>query len=77
MCRLLRLPAGAVLRPALILYALTRQWPASQWAKNALLPTKYRARIEALNTEPKKAAGPDATAAIPLRCPIFTKKLSS
>ena len=49
---LLRLPSAPWLRPALALYRGTKQLAISQWAKNAMLPTEYQARILALNHEP-------------------------
>ncbi|GAA3961858.1 oxygenase MpaB family protein [Hymenobacter antarcticus] len=68
--QLLRLPSGAFLQPALAFYGLTKHWPASQWAKNALLPTDYQARIQALDGAPVEEAEPSGAAVIPLRCPI-------
>lgn len=49
---LLGLPAGVPVRPALAAYRATRHLALSQWAKNALLPTAYRAQIQALDTAP-------------------------
>jgi uncharacterized protein (DUF2236 family) len=49
---LLHLPAGATLRPAVTFYRWLKSWPPSQWAKNALLPHEYRARISALDMPP-------------------------
>ena len=67
---LLRLPSGGFLRPALAFYSHTKQLPVSQWAKNALLPADYLARIRALDTAPVEPAEPSGTVAIPLRCPL-------
>lgn len=65
---LLHLGSGAGLRPALALYQRTRQLAVSQWAKSALLPAAYRARIHALDGVPAayaEAPAPPANA----RCP--------
>ena len=66
----LRLPSGAYLRPALAIYGRTKQWPASQWLKNALLPVEYQARIKALDAQPVEHYEPESTPAVQLRCPI-------
>ncbi len=49
---LLALPSGDYVRPALALYRATKHLQVSQWAKNALLPADYRARIRALDEVP-------------------------
>ena len=49
---LLLLPTGALIRPALALYRATKHLSLSQWAKNAMLPTEYQARIQALDDVP-------------------------
>jgi hypothetical protein len=49
---LLGLSNGTWLQPALSLYRGTKQFAPSQWAKNAMLPAEYQARIQALNNEP-------------------------
>ena len=67
---LLGLPSGAWLRPALAFYGQTKHWPASQWARNALLPAAYLARIKALDAAPAAYAEPGEAAAIPMRCPV-------
>ena len=66
----LQLPSGAFLQPALDFYGRTKQWPASQWLKNALLPAEYQARINALDTQPMEYSEPDAATAVQLRCPM-------
>ncbi|MDO7845812.1 oxygenase MpaB family protein [Hymenobacter sp. M29] len=67
--KLLALPPGALIQPAVAFYRRTKQWPASQWAKNAMLPAQYQARIHALDAVP---AGKPAVAAQPslMRCPM-------
>ncbi|UOQ95960.1 DUF2236 domain-containing protein [Hymenobacter sp. 5317J-9] len=54
----LALPDGQWLQPALGLYRATRQLSLSQWAKSAMLPAAYRARILALDAQPAEAAVP-------------------
>ncbi len=49
---MLHLGRGAGLRPALALYRGTRHLALSQWAKSAMLPAEYRARIRALDGAP-------------------------
>lgn len=49
---MLHLSRGAGLRPALALYRRTRHLAPSQWAKSAMLPAEYRARIRALDGAP-------------------------
>ena len=51
----LQLPAGAAVRPAVAAYRATRHLALSQWAKSAMLPTAYRARIQALDAAPPAA----------------------
>ena len=70
----LQLPSGAFLQPALDFYGRTKQWPASQWLKNALLPTEYQTRIKALDAQPMEHSEPDATTAVQLRCPMRQHK---
>lgn len=50
--QLLKLGSGAWLRPALTAYQSTKQLALSQWAKNAMLPREYQARIKALDNAP-------------------------
>jgi hypothetical protein len=71
--QLLRLPDGAILRPAVALYCWSKHLALSQWLKNAMLPTDYAARIRALDMVP----GPAAAAPQPARkCP-FTGKTAA
>jgi hypothetical protein len=51
----LGLPSGAMVRPAVTAYRATRRLAFSQWAKSAMLPAEYRARIQALDLEPAAA----------------------
>ncbi|GAB2870750.1 oxygenase MpaB family protein [Hymenobacter ruber] len=68
--RLLQLPVGVFISPAVIFYRLTRHWQVSQSAKTAMLPTEYRARIQALDLAPSMPAEP-AMAFVPARrCPM-------
>ena len=60
----LGLPDGAAVRPAVAAYRATRHLALSQWAKNALLPAAYRARIQALD------AAPEVATTLPPRCPM-------
>ncbi|WP_210515403.1 oxygenase MpaB family protein [Hymenobacter terricola] len=53
---LLALPGGGYLRPAIALYRATKHLAVSQWAKNALLPAEYQARIRALDGVPAALA---------------------
>ena len=46
---LLALPGGAGVRPAVAVYRASRHLAISQWAKSAMLPAGYRARIQALD----------------------------
>ncbi|MBF9220407.1 oxygenase MpaB family protein [Hymenobacter ruricola] len=50
--QLLGLPGGGWVRPALALYRHTKHLALSQWAKNAMLPAEYQARIQALDRAP-------------------------
>jgi hypothetical protein len=72
---LLGLPGGAAVRPAVAVYRATRHLALSQWAKSAMLPAEYRARIQALDLVPPVATTfvSDALApAVPelRRCPM-------
>jgi hypothetical protein len=49
---LLHLGSRSWLRPVLPLYRQTQHLRMSQWAKAALLPTEYKAQIQALDREP-------------------------
>jgi hypothetical protein len=62
---LLNLSSGAWLAPALGLYRATKHLAVSQWAKTALLPRDYRARILALDAAPIEAATPLPRASCP------------
>ena len=64
--QLLGLAGGAAVRPAVALYCATRQFALSQWAKSAMLPADYRARIRALDAAPADAAAPVRAG----RCPM-------
>ncbi len=68
--KLLALPGGAAVRPAVAAYRATRHLALSQWAKSAMLPAEYRARIRALDGEPVAHQTPAAGAPLPLRCPV-------
>ena len=67
---LLHLPAGIWIRPALASYRSTKQFAVSQWAKNAMLPAEYQARIRALDAAPVDYPAPATAPPLPLRCPI-------
>ncbi|GAB3584068.1 oxygenase MpaB family protein [Hymenobacter daeguensis] len=71
----LHLPDGAWISPAVALYCLTKRWPASQWAKNAMLPAEYQARIQALDAAPMEPAPPSGGAAVPRGCPFHKAPL--
>ena len=64
----LNLAGGAAVRPAVAAYRATRHLAASQWAKSALLPAEYRARIQALDTAPELPETEVPT--LPQRCPM-------
>ncbi|MBO2011129.1 oxygenase MpaB family protein [Hymenobacter negativus] len=68
----LHLPDGSWINPAVKFYRLTKRWPASQWAKNAMLPSEYQARIHALDAAPVELAPPRDAAAVaaPRGCPF-------
>jgi hypothetical protein len=66
---LLGLPPGGLISPAVAAYRLTKQWPLSQWAKNAMLPAEYQGRIQALNAPPLHAPA-GAAQPLPKRCPM-------
>jgi len=66
----LGLPNGAWINPAVKFYQLTKRWPASQWAKNAMLPAEYQARILALDAAPVGLASPSVAVAAPRGCPF-------
>ncbi|MBH8557033.1 oxygenase MpaB family protein [Hymenobacter negativus] len=68
--QLLQLPVGAFISPAVFFYRLTRHWQASQSAKNAMLPTEYRARIQALDLAPSGPAEPAKAFAPARQCPM-------
>ena len=64
----LGLPGGAAVRPAVAAYRATRHLAISQWAKSAMLPAAYRARIQALDVAPAAAETPSPVAV--RRCPM-------
>lgn len=66
---LLGLPGGAAVRPAVAVYRASRHLAISQWAKSAMLPAEYRARIQALDSAPAAPDGP-VSAAARRRCPM-------
>lgn len=66
---LLQLPSGTGLRLAVVAYSLTKRWPPSQWAKNALLPADYRSHIQALDVAPQPMAARSARS-----CPFTGKR---
>ncbi|WP_310397817.1 oxygenase MpaB family protein [Hymenobacter sp.] len=68
--RQLQLPTGGWLRPAVAFYRRTKHWPASQWARQAMLPADYRARIRALDSPPPPSASPVPVRPVPRRCPM-------
>lgn len=59
----LGLTGRTAVQPAVAAYRATRHLALSQWAKSAMLPTAYRARILALDAAP-------AAVAPPRRCPM-------
>ena len=72
----LHLPNGVWISPAVIFYCFTKHWPASQWAKNAMLPAAYRARIQALDALPAELTPPRVAGTPPQGCP-FHKAIPS
>ena len=66
----LNLGSGIWVQPALSLYRATKHLPASQWAKNAMLPAEYQARIRALDAAPIDAAPATSVAVTPQSCPF-------
>ncbi|WP_460503247.1 hypothetical protein, partial [Hymenobacter agri] len=56
-------------RPAVAAYRATRQLALSQWAKSAMLPAEYRARIQALDATPTAAETAPSTSPLH-RCPM-------
>ncbi|WP_046242456.1 oxygenase MpaB family protein [Hymenobacter terrenus] len=56
--KLLELHSGTWLQPAIALYRSTKHLNLSQWAKNAMLPAEYQARIHALDHIPETAPAP-------------------
>ena len=67
---LLALPGGAAVRPAVAVYRASRHLAISQWAKRAMLPGEYRARIQALDFAPATPNAHVPAAALPRRCPM-------
>jgi hypothetical protein len=67
--QMLHLPSGAAVRPALALYRASRTLAISQWAKSAMLPLEYRARIQALDAAPPGMPHPPVAPVLQLRCP--------
>ncbi|GAB3846904.1 hypothetical protein GCM10028822_07570 [Hymenobacter terrigena] len=68
--QLLQLPAGFIISPAVVFYRHTRRWGVSQSAKNAMLPTEYRARIQALDAAPVALAETAMAMQPARRCPM-------
>ncbi|MET4073249.1 oxygenase MpaB family protein [Hymenobacter sp. UYCo722] len=66
--QLLGLTGGAAVRPAVAAYRATRHLALSQWAKSAMLPAEYRARIQALDAAPPAAETPSPL--LLRRCPM-------
>ncbi|GAA4023517.1 hypothetical protein GCM10022409_04220 [Hymenobacter glaciei] len=66
---LLALPTGAAVKPPIALYRASRHLTISQWAKSAMLPAEYRARIQALDLAPA-VAEEVVPVATPRRCPM-------
>ena len=66
---MLHLPSGAAVRPALAVYRASRTLAISQWAKSAMLPTEYRARIQALDAAPAGMPLPPVAPVPELHCP--------
>ena len=71
----LNLPNGRWISPAVDFYRLTKRWPASQWAKNAMLPAEYQARILALDAAPTELAPASVAVAPPRGCPFHKAAL--
>ena len=67
---LLALSGGAAVRPALALYRASRHLAISQWAKSAMLPAAYLARIRALDLIPAAPEPTAPAATVPRRCPM-------
>ena len=67
---LLALPGGATVRPAVAVYRASRHLAISQWAKAAMLPAEYRARIRALDLAPTALEAAVPAAIMPRRCPM-------
>ncbi|MDQ2794706.1 MAG: DUF2236 domain-containing protein [Bacteroidota bacterium] len=68
--RQLHLPNGTWISPAVAFYCRTKRWPASQWAKNAMLPAEYQARILALDAAPAEVGSASAVAPAAQSCPF-------
>jgi uncharacterized protein (DUF2236 family) len=73
----LHLPNGTWIKPAVQVYRLTKRWPASQWAKNAMLPADYQARIQALDAAPAEFAPARAAVPTPRGCPFHKAALKA
>jgi hypothetical protein len=73
----LSLPNGAWISPAVNFYRRTKRWPASQWAKNAMLPAEYQARILALDAAPAELAPAGVAVAPPRSCPFHKVALKA
>jgi hypothetical protein len=67
---MLALPGGATVRPAVATYRATRHLALSQWAKSAMLPAEYRARIRALDAAPAAEPTPQQPARPQGNCPF-------
>ena len=62
---LLHLNQATWLWPPLALYKSTKHLAVSQWAKNAMLPAEYQARIRALDQAPAPYPEPNVSAPLP------------
>ncbi len=71
----LHLPSGLWISPAVAFYRLTSHWRISQWAKNAMLPGEYQARILALDTAPAELVSAPAVAPPARNCPFHLPSL--
>ncbi len=66
----LHLPGKIWISPAVAFYRLTSRWRFSQWAKNALLPAAYQARILALDTAPAYVVSAPLVSPAAGQCPF-------
>lgn len=68
--RQLGLGSGHWVTPALALYRSSKHFALSQWAKNAMLPTEYQARIQALDAAPAEYQEPAVSGRAQRGCPF-------